>query len=226
MKIVSMFLAAMFMTACMYAQDYEDTVFGNDDPDDEISTLFGNSGSVGGYLAFTVNYNELDNKDGMMIGGRLGGVFGHNIAFGVGGYGFFNESAYNSVLGDDYNLAGGYGGFYIEPIIGAKYPVHISVPIMFGAGGVGYTRDFYQDDDDWDNDVWDDNVEDSDAFFLFEPGVEVELNMVRYIRLCFGAYYRYTSDVKLRSDITNEKLVPNDVLNGLSFGLTLKLGKF
>ena len=36
----------------------------------------------------------------------------------------------------NYTLAGGYGGIFIEPILGGTKPVHVSFPVLFGVGGV------------------------------------------------------------------------------------------
>lgn len=112
-------------------------------------------------------------------------------------------------------MAGGYGGLVIEPIIGAKWPVHVSIPILIGAGGVGLIRNNYLKPD------WEENYyhEDVDAFFVIEPGIEVELNMVKFMRLAIGGYYRYTSDLHLADTKSN-------VLDGFSVGLTMKFGKF
>lgn len=218
-------LIVLAICVSLMASAQEDDGFKNNNG--EIKTLFSGEHSHGGYGAFAIRYNEIDSKEGMSIGGRFGWIIDHNVAIGLGGRGFFTESDYYDIPGqltDEYNIGGGYGGFYIEPIIGARYPVHISVPIFMGAGGVGFTRKFY---DDWDNDDnWDEsNLVDGDAFFFVEPGVELEINLIRFIRVAFGAYYRVTTDVRLEDDFGN-KLVDNDIMNGLSFGMTFKFGKF
>jgi len=225
-----------------------------DENKDEIKTLLGGVHSHGGYGGVCVRYTELMNQDGMQIGGRGAWIINHNFALGAGGMGFFNEAHKPKLSQDitdllppddylltkDYVLGGGYGGLIFEPIIGAKYPIHISLPILVGAGGVGYTRKQY--DDNYTKPVDEeinpeDLVEDGAAFFVIEPGVEVELNLVKYVRVAFGAYYRFTTDINLETDITitntdntttsiMKPLCDKDVLRTFSFGVTFKFGKF
>lgn len=206
----------------------EEYVSPEDDPD-EIQTLFKGDISHGGYGSFSVKYNQIDNKDALLIGGRGAWIINHSIAIGIGGYGFFNEAApppdYTSLLGEKYRIGGGYGGLLIEPIIGSKYPVHIALPVLIGAGGIAYIEDY---GDTWDNSTMSPNSSiDDDAFFVVEPGIEVELNLLKYLRLNFGAYYRYTTDITLEDLSKSPQLITDrDVLNGLSYGVTLKLGIF
>lgn len=199
----------------------------NDEDSGEIRTLLNGEHSHGGYGAFSIRYDEIDNKEGMSIGGRFGWIIDHNVTIGLGGRGFFTESAKYDIpnqLGDEYNLGGGYGGIFIEPIIGARYPIHISIPLFVGAGGVAFTRKFV---DDFNHDNDESNFIDSDAFFFVEPGVEIEINLIRFMRIAFGAYYRYTSEITLEDEsYPNRKLVDDDILKGMTFGVTIKFGKF
>jgi len=115
----------------------------------------------------------------------------------------------------DANLTGGYGGLVLEPIVFPNFPVHLSLPVLIGAGGIAYTTSNYYPEYD-DSDYF---VEDSYAYFIIEPGVELELNMLKFFRLAFGGYYRYTSDIDLID-------YPENVLHGFSGGITFKFGKF
>lgn len=181
---------------------------------DEMQTLFGRVDSYGGYGAISLNYSQIDNADALLIGGKGAWVVGHNMAFGIGGYGFFTDYVYDTNLNLNTNYQGGYGGFYFEPIILPKFPAHITIPIFIGVGGIAYVSDINLDDNEWET-----AVEDNSAFVVVEPGVELEMNMFKYFRMAFGVYYRYTSDVNLQN-------IDPDILHGLSYGITLKLGKF
>jgi hypothetical protein len=161
-------------------------------------------------------------------------IINHGIGIGIGGYGFandlqFDQNSNNSNL-SDYALAGGYGGLTIEPILWAKQPVHVSFPILIGAGGVAAISDYY-----WStshsHDDYNYYAEDAEAFFVVEPGVEIELNMVKFFRIAIGGYYRFTSNVSLFNEYfddngswVSEELNPE--LSGFSVGMTLKFGKF
>ncbi len=183
---------------------------------DEIKTIFGNKKiSNGGYGAFTIGYSLIDEKDAFITGGRGAWIIGHSFAIGLGGYGFGNDLYLDNVTSSqEYSINGGYGGLILEPIVLPKFPFHLSFPILLGAGGAEYIKSTYRDE--FDPDV---NVEDSDAFLVAEPGVELEMNLIKWIRLSVGASYRFTSDIHLA-----EK--KHDVLNGYNLGVTLKFGKF
>jgi hypothetical protein len=186
--------------------------------DDEIQTLMGHNNSIGGYGSISIKYGEIDNKDAFVFGARAGMVMGHMMTLGLGGAGFFNDVQYSQSLQQDVSLAGGYGGFFFEPILMPRYPVHVSFPILIGAGGVAVvTVD--------DNDNWNDNYksEASDAFMVIEPGIELELNVTKFFRFCLGGYYRYTSKVDIEE---TEFDIPTDILKGFSGGVTFKFGKF
>lgn len=183
---------------------------------DEIKTLFGDDISHGGYIGFSMNYSQIKNNEAIALGGRLGWIIDHKLTIGIGGYGFVNDVYVDNVINDvGFNLVGGYGGLIIEPIIAPKFPVHISFPILLGVGGIAYVNEYY----DYKDEDYNYYTEDSDAFLVIEPGVEIDINVVKYLRIALGATYRYASDLNL----INTK---DDILNGLTYGLTLKIGKF
>ncbi len=184
----------------------------------EMRTLLGNDKKIshGGYGAITLGYTQLDGKDAFMMGFKGGWIIDHRLALGFAGTSFVNDiSVSNSLVYEDVNLAGGYGGLLIEPIISPFSPIHIAFPIIVGAGGVAHVNYSY-----WNYDTFIEPVVwDSDAFFVFEPGIEIQINVVRFMRAAVGASYRYTSLI----DLPETK---KDGLRGLSFGLSLKFGKF
>lgn len=214
MKTLLSLLMTMLFTVAIYAQEE------NKNPQ-EYKTLFGNDKiSHGAYGGLSINYSQIDGKDAVLVGARGAWIINHNLALGFGGYGFANDLQYERTYGYDqkenYFLTGGYGGLLIEPIIAAKSPVHVSVPILIGAGGISYVTTYWSD---YDNRYDYAYSEDADAFFVIEPGLEIELNLVKFMRVAFGGYYRYTSDVNLYN-------TKKDVLHGFSTGVTFKFGKF
>lgn len=193
--------------------------------DDEMVTLIGNSDHIGGYGAFSIRYFNIDDRDGIMFGGRGGIIVGHGLSFGLTGTGFVSQSVYDPILGEDAMLAGGYGGIYIEPILFPNYPVHVSFPVTFGGGGIGYAINYY-DDDNWES-RWDDDRTEGDGFLLIEPGVEIEFNVMRHFRFALGASYKFTSDIDLRYENSyGNRIIARDALNGLTVGATFKFGWF
>ena len=190
----------------------------------EMKTLFGNSGirSNGGYGGVTVGYTQMDDRDALLIGGRGAWVINHSMAIGLAGYGFLSEHKPDAQLNGDYHLAGGYGGLMFEFIAAPKSPIHVSFPVVIGAGGVGYV----ERDGIFGNSDINPFSEDSQAFFVVEPGIELEMNLLRFMRLGLGVSYRYTSDIDLSYRGNGGRIMGSDALNGLSGGITLKFGKF
>ncbi len=218
-KIVTMIVLLALALPAVVAQDPEEESFSEKQKNnpDNVQTLFDPHSGSGGYGAFTIGYTSINSKDAILMGGRGAWVIGHGFGLGLGGYGFINDATYNSAEDLNYSLAGGYGGLIMEPIIYGWFPVHLSFPILIGAGGVAntaYTSNYYDPYEYYDG--W---MVESAAFFAAEFGVEVEFNLVRFFRLAVFGSYRYTSDI-IMTDI------PVDALRGWSAGMTFKFGSF
>lgn len=211
----------------------------NAQDDNGVKTIFNNNNnsSNGGYGALMIGYSQISNKDAILIGGRGAWIIDHNFGLGIGGYGFMTDPQMdpyitNTITGGSskYQINGGYGGLLLEPIIGAKKPVHLSIPILIGAGGIAYTK--HWENSDFDNYDYKDTYEDSDAFFVIEPSLELEFNMIKFMRVALYASYRYTSNIDLKYDETRDNLPdPNqigssDMLRGMNYGIVLKFGRF
>ncbi|HZL10259.1 MAG TPA: hypothetical protein VFC65_09690 [Prolixibacteraceae bacterium] len=177
-----------------------------------FSTIFSQHQRNGGYGALSFSYTPIDGKDAFLMGARGSWIIDHSFAIGLGGCGFINDRNHHSWLNNEMNnnLAGGYGGLYLEPIIAPRLPVHISVPLLFGVGGISYIHDR----NNW---IYDDSQ--SDVYLVFEPAVELELNMTRYIRLAASFGYRFTSNIDMQN--TNP-----DIREGTNIGIVMKFGKF
>lgn len=180
----------------------------------EIQTIFKKGHSNGGYFSFYVNYNSISKIDALEIGSRLALIIGHSFAMGVEGTGFITDVMYDQNQ-YEYFTTGGYGGIVIEPIILPKFPVHISFPVVLGGGAAVniYTDDTYVGRQYSEDDV--------DVFLIARPGVELEFNLTRYMRFCLTTSYRLTDRVGFDHDVLN-----NGGVDGLTYGISLKLGKF
>ena len=188
----------------------------------EMKTLLGGNDKLthGGYMGFSVLGTKMNDDDALLVGGRLAWVINHKFALGFAGYGLTNNITVQTTgtSSDISEFGMGYGGMLFEPIIGAKHPIHVSFPVIIGAGGAGFFDNgvrYY----DADNQVWESNRNEGDAFFVIEPGIDVELNLIKYLRFAVGASYRYIDHLSL--DGLDEK-----DLSGLSAGVTLKIGFF
>lgn len=203
-------LLIIFMGLGYFAASAQD-----DHDDDQISTIFSRGRSNGGYGALSFSYSEIDGKDAFLMGARGSWIIDHGFAIGLGGCGFINDVNYHhwaeTNLND--NLAGGYGGIYLEPIIAPRLPVHISIPVLLGVGGISYV----DNPNNWGN--WPYENTRSDAFLVFEPSVELEFNMTRHLRMAGTIGYRFTSKIEMEN-------VNPDLLEGTNIGLIMKFGKF
>jgi hypothetical protein len=182
----------------------------------EFQTLLGHNRSGGFYGSFTIGYSEIDGDQAVLFGGKFMWIAGHSVGFGFGGTGFINEYHYDDNLGRDVFLTGGYGGLYIEPILMPKFPVHLSFPCLFGAGGISYIS---KESNDYHN-----MIEDSEAFLIAEPAVELELNLTRNFRFAMGASYRFTTPFEVGGN--SSQIVDAQSLKGFSYMVTFKFGRF
>ncbi|HQO49458.1 MAG TPA: hypothetical protein PK939_03460 [Bacteroidales bacterium] len=208
MKRINFLLAAMLLSFSLLAQERS----GN-----EYRTLFGNRqhGANGGYGAFSMGFGRIDDTDAFFGGMKGGWVVDHSLTIGLAGYGFMNNFDVNMSPGSvSRHLTGGYGGLLIEPIIAPFSPIHLTVPIILGAGGIAQVDQYYYSDY-----YYEPVVRDASAYFVVQPGLELELNIVRFMRFAAGASYRFTSDITIDG-------VSDKALNGFMGHFTLKFGRF
>lgn len=193
-------------------------------PDQEINLFGNNNSALGGYISFGMGGGNLNGHNALLIQGRAAVRFAHSLSLGVAGTGFSDfpwglnyDRSYARPGG--YYLEGGYGGLMIEPVLASHFPVHLTFPIVMGAGFVALTRE--SDAYDWFG--WDDYsdrvVIDSAPFLIVEPGVEMEINLISVIRLGVGAGYRFATPVRFDRG-------PEYPVNGLGLTASLKLGIF
>lgn len=193
---------------------------------DEYKTLLGNDISHGGYGAFSLGYTKVGDYNTFSPGMKGAWIINHGIGIGLAGSGFVTEPTTGIIPDEDYSLiAGGYGGFLIEPIFFGTNAVHFSVPIIIGGGAVAYVSDKYMPYNPSYPEYYYNNF---DSFFVFEPGIELELNIVKFFRLALGVSYRFTSDINLTTQLVDETVVVLDKkdLNQLVVKLNFKFGKF
>lgn len=192
-------------------------------------TLFGKGHDIhhGGWGGPSTHVTSIMGHEALLVGARGGWLIDHGVTIGIAGHGLVTDvpnkkyDAYRIAFGDSLRRGSqfrmGYGGLLIEPIIAPMNAVHVSLPIIVGAGGCGYqTYARLPQDDDYDPFQYRDDYQ---AFFVVEPGIEVEVNIIKLVRLGVGASYRYTTDIDLPE-------TPKDALRGFNAGVTVKVGRF
>lgn len=186
----------------------------------EYSTIFhkedSNKIEHGFYGSFGFGYSSINRKDALLGSFKLAWLINHRLGIGFAGNGFVNNLDKTGIT-DDYFLSGGYGGLFLEPILLPKSPIHLSFPIVIGAGGVAVLPNNF-----WDRIYYD--VNEYDIYFVVEPGVELEFNIVKFFRISMGASYRFTNGVLLNNP--DGQPVNVDALDGISYNINFKFGKF
>lgn len=193
------------------------------DSDYDPQTILGTKDkSVRGFLSFNEKGVILNDQVGLMTGGELSLVFGHRLNIGFFGFGKTNRVQSDFIDPDGFRhyYEMGMGGMKIERVFFTNRAIHFTVPVSFGVGAMTLNRyaltdyEFYSNNYNWENSLYD-----FDTFVFVEPGLNLELNLLKHLRLDAGVGYMLTDEVHLAG--TN-----NWPLNNLTGNISLKLGWF
>jgi hypothetical protein len=188
----------------------------------EVQTLMSGGG---GYGAISIGYTQVNGLNSLQMGAQAEWLVGHGFGLGIAGVGFTSD--FTPVNADYYALSGGYGGLIMEPIIFGWLPVHISLPVLIGGGGLA---SYSTNADPWDYDNIDPTFGEYAVFFVGEVGVELEFNLVKFFRLSLFGNYRWTSNLQMKPmyglDEVSPYVVGPHALNGWSTGVRFKFGSF
>jgi hypothetical protein len=220
MKKITLAILFALLTSASFAQDDSDGKKQND----EISTLFGKGNNVklGWFIEPGGGYTRFCSSDVALAGLSAGMIINHNFSIGLTGYGIANSEylTYKQFVDTtDARLEGGYGGLLLEYTLFPKSTVHVTFPLLIGGGSMAYTST--NETTTWEKDDWDcdHQVIDQDAFFVIEPGVRAEINILKFMRFGAGVSYRYTPDL----DLINTS---SGFINNFTASASLKFGKF
>jgi len=223
-NIIFTLILVLFQGVYSFAQDEPaNKTAGNDDG--EIKTLFKKSGhhaQVGYFVAPEAAWTQFDGKNVFLGGLSMGVIVDHFFSVGLAGYGIMNSRYLwypdiDTLNAQGAYLYGGYGGVKFEFRILPSAPVHVNFPILIGGGGLVYnTRTFMNYNHNSNSGGM---TLDWDAFFVVEPGVMLELNLLRFLRFDAGVSYRYTPDL----DLVNTR---TSLINNFNAAISLKFGKF
>lgn len=217
-KIATILSAGMLMSIGLFAQN------NGQRSGDEYQTLLNRDRikSHGAYCGLEFGYTEVASRSSLLTGFTAAWVVDHTLELGFVAKGFVTNPLPDIILqNQNYLYTGGYGGLHIAANVLGYKPINVSFPVTIGAGGVSYIRSQY-------NGYFDDFYPETYyAYFVVEPGVEVQLNMTRFFRISAGVSYRYTSDIYLLYSNTNADPVASpSLLRGLNGSVKFKFGKF
>ncbi|MTI39177.1 hypothetical protein [Fulvivirga lutimaris] len=211
MKRTTLTLALIFSIAMLgIAQEKEPK------KNHEIKTMLGGNSKARGFGTLELKTTEIQDDIVLMPGVTGGMILNNHFVLGMGFYGIANEVDFVGVQPSTKQfLYGGYGGLMLGALIAPREIVHIYVPVLLGAGGAYITENDYRND----NGRYINEFDESSAFAVIEPGIEIELNVTKFFKIGMGASYRY---------VTNSSLVnmSDDDLSGYSGSFSLKFGNF
>lgn len=191
---------------------------------EDLNTVFGKGGKtkLGWFIGAGPGYTQVDGRDAWLAGLSVGMIVNHNFSIGLAGNALTNRNdLYFEHVTDTAGgyLEGGYGGLLLEYTLFPKSVVHVTFPVLIGAGETSFISD--ENSYDWDEDDWDhcNRNLDTDSFFVIEPGVRAEVNILKFMRLNAGVSYRYTSGFDMIR-------TSSDMMNNFTATVGLKFGKF
>lgn len=172
----------------------------------------------GGYGALVINFANVKEELGVMVGGYGGWLINHSFLIGGGGFGLANNIKAPDAAQPDgaattsenlLYLKEGYGGLILEYIFNSNKLVHYNIQTLIGGGAVTYSL----------KNQYDVNADKNSPFFVWEIGANAEVNVVKYFRLCLGGKYKLVSGVDMVG-------IEDSDLGGVNFALTFKFGSF
>jgi len=185
----------------------------------EIQTLFRGTYSHGGYGAISNKFTTIRGDYANLTEVYGGWFINHKFMLGIAAAATTNNlrvpEQYNVRPGVAMSYAYGQFGMMTEYVLWSNRLVHANLNLMTGAG---FTLQ-YDRFGNYENDDWRRYPRDENWFMVMEPGVQVEVNLLRWMRFSPGVSYRKTfgSDGLGMSD---------GDLSNLSYNVTLKFGKF
>ncbi len=206
--VTALIMASAFMALAQTDEQVERPV-------KNTSTLFGDNAKVRGFGALDFKVSEFKDDLAILAGVHGGIIINDHFMIGLGGKGIATNISFDGINpANKLHMYGGYGGLMIGGIFAPKKAIHISVPILIGAGGAEVTDQNYFGTYSESNGFYE-----TSAFFIVEPGMEVEINLTKFFRIGLGVSYRMISG----SEFINIK---DKELSGFSSGISLKFGGF
>jgi hypothetical protein len=189
-------------------------VLGQNDSD-EARSIFSGGSEIKGFGAFEMKLTPIADRTSLFIGASGGVNVNKYFMLGVAGYGLASGTEISGEIPPkDLRLNGGYGGLLIGFNIFSREVVHLSIPIVFGAGKMYLTDpNFFSSNSDSEYTI------ENSAFMVVEPGAILVFNVTTFFRLGIGGSYRYVQGLNL-TNLTDEQLL------GWAINLNLKFGSF
>jgi hypothetical protein len=211
-KIITVSLTLIFLTGSIASHSQE------------VHSLFhGGLKSSGGYGALTNKITKINGDYANLAGMYAGWYINHKLMLGVAGAAVTNHipvpEIYSAQPGVKMSYEYAQFGLMTEYVLGSNRIVHLGFQLFSGAGiNTQYDRyNWHEDDDDDDLEVYEKST---DWFFVSEPGINVEINVFKWMRFCPGISYRIAVGDGLESGLKGSDI------SGTTLNASFKFGKF
>lgn len=189
----------------------------------EIKTLFKKEGthSHGGYGAISSKFTRI-NGDFAHLAEIYGGWYiNHKFTLGLSGASVTNDlrvpEQYRAVPGEDLSYQYTQFGLFTEYVLASNNVVHLTGQLTSGAG---FTTQYQRlDSHDDDHYHYEEDIHDTNWFTIIEPGVNVEFNVLKWMRFCTGVSYRASFG-------SNGLGMKDKDISGVSLNAGFKFGRF
>jgi len=175
---------------------------------DEFRTLFSNNNGktkVSGFGSFIIDFGNIENDFGLMVGGEGAVLFNQHIFVGMYGRGLatlpdyeFDNSSFGKVVNIERRAFMGHGGLLIGSNFMPKKPIHFGVNLRIGGGTVGLI--YYYENYHYDPDFYFPE-EQYEMIFAIAPEVFLEMNLASWFKVKLSAGYQYISEVTVDAPI-------------------------
>jgi hypothetical protein len=166
---------------------------------------------LGLYVAPEFQYGQVAGQGTTLAGASGMVLLNKHWGLGVAGYATTQRSFAPTSVGQRLGLW--YGGAKIEYTVQPNRLVHLSFPLLVGRGNA----------DNRQNDGWFGRGSRGSSFGVVQPGVNLEVNVLRFVKIFAGASYRFAVGVRNRDASLN---LSNSQLSGLNTSIGLKMGLF
>jgi len=190
----------------------------------EVRSLFsGGVKSSGGYGALTNKFTKINGDYANLAGMYAGWYINHKLMLGVAGAAVTNHipvpEKFNTQPGIKMSYEYAQFGLMTEYVWGSNRIIHLGFQLFSGAAlNTQYERYNWHDENDEDD--WDMSEKRTDWFFVSEPGINIEINVFKWMRFCPGVSYRLAVGDGLESGLKGSDL------SGTTLNASLKFGKF
>ncbi len=183
----------------------------------EVKSLLSKDNDIKGFGGADLKVGNINHERSLLVGGYGGVIVNKHFIFGLAGYGLATDNKFFGVppgqsAEKELNLYGGYAGLMVGGVLFPKEMLHVSIPIILGAGN------FEVSDENYFNNGIDTNFTvDKSAFFVIEPGFQLEANITSNLRIGAGATYRLVQVSDL-IHIKDKELTGHTILLSVRFG--------